>query len=630
MSASKVFVALSIVLALAFTVPPSPGADVATGPFVHGEIVVKFKPGASADVKADAHRQASGTPQAEIARTSVQLVKVPAGQENAFIARYEENASVLFAEPNFIRRIPEPLSHDAGSEVVPGDYYFDEEWGLHNTSQQFQCYPWFGGELCSYVGTPDADIDAPEAWAISMGSPTVKVAIIDTGIDYTHPDLAPNYERGRNFTVNPYNDDPMDDHGHGTHVAGTVGGAMNNQTGSPVAEEGIVGVAPNARILAYKVCDSNGSCNDFAIMQGIAQAILDGAKVINMSLGGPDISQSMDGAVQDAWTAGLVIAAAAGNDSSTSLFYPAAYDNVISVAAFDEDHKRAPFSNYGSWVDISAPGNVIMSSYPMAACGGASGVPGDTGCYNWLSGTSMAAPHVSGAAALVWSRGDVTSNAEVVNILLQSADGRGVAHTRLDSWTINGGLNIHDAMSLVPSNQPPVANAGPDQTVSDSNGDGSENVTLDGSASSDADGTIVSYVWSEGGAPIGSGATLTHLFAIGSHVVTLTVTDNGVATATDSVTITVQPGTDTVVITKATYNSRLKTLTVEATSTGAPSASLTAYDYSNPSPTDPLGVLAYNSRKNKYAATFPMFSKPTAVKVTSSLGGSATRTISVK
>ncbi len=203
-------------------------------------------------------------------------------------------------------------------------------------------------------------------------------------------------------------------------------------------------------------------------------------------------------------TPGLVIVAGAGNDGTTDPFYPAALDNVISVARVRRGSRRPSFSNYGSWVDISAPGNVIMSTYPMAACA-SSTTPGDTGCYTWLSGTSMATPHVSGAAALVWSRSDVTSNSQVVDILLNSADGKGVAPVRLDSWTIHGGLNLHDAISYGLTNLPPVADAGPDQTVTDNNRDGTELVNLDGSASSDRDGSIVSYAWREGSTSIATG-----------------------------------------------------------------------------------------------------------------------------
>jgi thermitase len=537
MRLSKALLAVTLVI-FAFTLRSS--AQTASGPpLVAAEILVKFRPGANANAKADAHRQGRGTPSNEIARTGVQLVRVAAGDESAAIARYQRNPNVLYAEPNFIRSIPVPASHAPSSEVIPGDYYFDELWALHNTGQLFYCMPWIDGELCFYIGTPDADIDAPEAWAISTGSVNVKVAVIDSGLDYTHPDLAAKYAGGDDFIFN--DGDPMDDHGHGTHVAGTIAAAMNNLTGDPAEEEGVVGVAPNALILAYKVCQSDGTCSDFAIEQAIARAITDGAKVINMSLGGADFSQSMFEAVQDAWNAGLVIVAAAGNSGSTSPTYPAAYDNVISVAAFDEDHKRPSFSNYGNWVDISAPGNVIMSTYPLAACSGGSAVPGDTGCYTWNSGTSMATPHVSGAAALVWSRTDVASNSQVVDILLNSADPQGVDAVRLDSWTSHGGLNLHNALSYGLTNLQPVANAGADQTVADNDGDGVGMVTLDGSASADPDGSIVAYEWREGPTSIAFGATPDVWLSVGTHTLTLQATDNYGAIGADTVAVTVNP-----------------------------------------------------------------------------------------
>jgi thermitase len=535
----RLITALVTVTLVAFISAVRPSAQTPrSGPAVAGQILVKFRPGAAADEKADTHRGSRGTMLSEITRTGVQLVAVPAGDETAAIARYQRSPNVLYAERNFIRSIPRPMTHAPGSNLVPGDFYFREQWALHNTGQLFYCIIPSLPEFCFYVGTSDADTDAPEAWAISTGT-AVSVAVIDTGVDYTHPDLAANYAGGADFVDG--DTDPMDDHGHGTHVSGTIAAALNNPTGNPAEEEGVVGVAPNARILAYKVCDAGGNCSDFAIEQAIARAITDGAKVINMSLGGPDFSQSSYDAVQDAWNAGLVIVAGAGNDGTTNRFYPAAYDNVVSVAAFDEDHRRPTFSTYGNWVDISAPGNVILSAYPMSACGGPSTVPGDTGCYNWLTGTSMATPHVAGAAALVWSRGDVTSNQHVVDILLESADPQGVDSVRLDSWTIHGGLNLHNALSYGLTNLPPVAHAGIDQTVTDSNADGSELVTFDGSASSDADGSIISYEWREGGTVIALVANAEVWLPVGTHTLTLQVTDDDGATATDSVTVTVNP-----------------------------------------------------------------------------------------
>ena len=494
--------------------------------------------GVDAGGRADAHRVARGTALGETPRTRVQRVRVPAGDESAAIARYRRHPHVLYAEPNYVRTIPRPSAHGDGFQVMPADDYFDEQWGLHNTGQLFYCVAWGAGELCFYRGTPDADIDAPEAWAISKGSPGVTVAVIDSGVDYTHPDLAPNYAGGDDFVF--FDGDPMDDHGHGTHVAGIIAAAMNNLTGTPSGEEGVAGVAPNARIRAYKVCRSNGTCDDFAIQQAIARAIEDGAHVINMSLGAPEYSQALDDAVQEAWNAGLVVVAAAGNDGTTAPFYPAALDNVISVAAFDEDHRRPTFSNYGSWVDLSAPGNVIMSAERLAACA-ASTTPGTAGCYRRRSGTSMAAPHVAGAAALVWSRGDVTGNGEIVGILLDSADGKGVAAARLDTWTLHGGLNLHDAVSYGLTNLPPVADAGADRTVTDADGNGTEMVTLDGSESLDRDGSIASYEWREDGAFVAAGETPDVWLALGTHVLTLEVTDDEGSSATDSVIVTVTP-----------------------------------------------------------------------------------------
>jgi subtilase family serine protease len=492
--------------------------------FVGGEILVKFRPGAPASSKADAHRASGGSQAAEIQRTGIQRVIVPAGDELAAIERYRRNPNVLSAEPNFIRTIE-------SDPLVPADFQFGQTWGFHNTGQQFFCII---PNFCLYVGTPDADIDAPEAWAITTGSADVMVAVIDSGIDYTHPDLAPNYAGGYDFANG--DSDPMDDHGHGTHVSGTIAAALNNLTGSPAAAEGVVGVAPRARILGYKVCRADGTCDDFAIQQAIAQAVTAGARVINMSLGESTYSASLDAAVQDAWNAGLVIVAGAGNNGTTNLFYPAALPNVISVGAFDEDHRRASFSNYGSWVDISAPGNAILSADRMSACTQSS-TPGDAGCYAFRSGTSMATPHVAGAAALLFSQ--LSHNSHVVEALLASADRVGVGGVRLDSWTMNGGLNLHAALGV--SATRPIANAGADQALTDNDENGAESVALDGNASSDPNGTIVSYVWREGSTTIASGPSAVVSLPIGFHTITLQVTDNDGETGSDDVTIAVHP-----------------------------------------------------------------------------------------
>jgi thermitase len=530
-----------VVLVLVAAVTPLRGQAPAASPFVEGQLLVTFRPGVNAAARADAHRQAGGAVLAQVARSGVQLVGVTRGDERAAAARYRGNPNVQSAEPNYVRSVPEPTAHDAGTEVVPGDLGFDEQWALHNTGQLFYCFPWIDGQdLCFYIGTPGADIDAPEAWEISTGSPGVRVAVIDSGVDYTHPDIAPNFIGGWDFVDNDAN--PMDGHGHGTHVTGTIAAAVENLTGNPPTPEGVVGVAPSTSILGYRVCDDNGGCTDFAIVGAIAQAVADGAKVINMSLGSTEYSQILDDAIQDAWNANIVVVAAAGNDGTPELFFPAADANVVSVGAFDEDHLRASFSNYGTWVDIAAPGNAVYSTYPLVACGGLGTLPGNSGCYTWLSGTSMASPHVAAAAALLWSRGDVSSNQQLVSILLNSADRQGVSGIRLDSWTANGGLNIHDALSYGLTNLPPVANAGADQVVTDTDGDGVALIALDGGASTDPDGTIVGYAWRDSGGQILSFEVAPSFwFPVGTTTMTLEVTDDGGDTGTDAVSVTVEP-----------------------------------------------------------------------------------------
>ena len=641
------FAAVALVL---FSLGERPVAQgpTTTGSFVRGQLIVTFVPGAAASDKAVAHREANGRRVDRIAATGVDLVAVSPGTETAAIARYRRNPNVLYAEPNFIRRVE--AVDGPPSPVIPDDTHFSELYGLNNAGQPFFCIiPGF----CLGTTTPDADIDAPEAWGISTGSSAIKVAVIDTGIDYTHPDLAPNYAGGKDY-IHPLldangqpvldangqqipTDTPMDDYSHGSHVAGIIAAAMNNLTGTPGAEEGVVGVAPKARLLAYKVCDLNGVCNDLAIQKAIDRAIVDGARVINMSLGETTYSASLDAAVQRASNAGVVVVGGAGNNNNQVLFYPAALPNVISVAAFDEDHRRASFSTYSkTWVDLSAPGNYVLSTVPMSRCSGTAQVPGDVGCYDWKSGTSMAAPYVAGAAAMVWSRSDVHSKTDVVEALLGGADGQGVDLVRLDSWTIHGGLNLYGAMTYTltpppPVNQPPTANAGPDQTVVDSDGNGTQAVTLDGRASTDADGTIQKFEWRRSGSEsvIATGGNPTVSVAVGTSTFTLTVTDDDGAQDTDDVVITVQPppATDTVTINKATYSTRQKQLTVEAGSSKPGSVTLTVYDATNAASPVRIGTLVYVTRKKLYTQIFNWPTKPTSITVVSSGGGSATRTV---
>jgi len=251
------------------------------------------------------------------------------------------------------------------------------------------------------------DILAPQAWDITNGSANVIIAIVDTGVDYTHPDIAANYYPAGYNWVSP-GSYPMDDNGHGTHVAGIAAAVSNNGIG-------IAGTS-QSRIMAEKVLDGSGSGYYSWVASGITDAANKNAKVISMSLGGRTSSSTLQNAVNYAWNKGALIVAAAGNDYSGKISYPAAYSNVIAVSALNPDDSFAVYSNHGKKIELAAPGSSIYSTVPTGTCGLC-----DTSGYRYLSGTSMATPFVSGSAALVLSKNSGLSNQQVRNILDNSA-----------------------------------------------------------------------------------------------------------------------------------------------------------------------------------------------------------------
>lgn len=225
-------------------------------------------------------------------------------------------------------------------------------------------------------------VGAPSTWTLTRGQ-GVKVAVIDTGIDYFHADLASNYAGGASFVS--YTSSARDDNGHGSHVAGTIAAVDNSA--------GVVGVAPSARLYAVKVLDRRGSGYISDVIEGIDWAIANGMQVINLSLGTTADIQSFHDAIVRAHDAGIVVVAAAGNSgpNSNTVLYPAKYPETIAVSATDTNDNIASFSSRGQEVDVSAPGVSIYSTYK-------------SGKYATLSGTSMATPHVSAVAALVLTR----------------------------------------------------------------------------------------------------------------------------------------------------------------------------------------------------------------------------------
>ena len=338
-----------------------------------------------------------------------------------------QRSDVIFVEPNY----------SVIANEIPDDALFNQLWGLNNLGQS-------GGAI-------DSDIDAVEAWNTTTGSGDVVVAVIDSGIDYNHPDLNANmwvndYEipnNGIDDDNNGYVDDiygydfanddgdPFDDSNHGTHVAGTIGAVGNNGIG-------VVGVSHQVSLMGIKFlgADGFGSTSDAA--EGIIYAVDNGATILNNSWGGGGFSETLRAAIEYAHQNDVLFLAAAGNSGTNndiSPSYPSSYevDNIISVAATNHNDQLAGFSQYGSQsVDLGAPGVDILSS-----------VPGNG--YASFNGTSMATPHVSGVAALLKAHAPNLSNLEIKQILFDSID----PLPSLQSKTVTGGrLNSHEALKL--------------------------------------------------------------------------------------------------------------------------------------------------------------------------------------
>ena len=362
---------------------PGPRSD-----FAPDEVLVAFRPGAN---PAQLSRAVGGRAQMELEGLGVHLLKVPAGAVESVVAALSHNPQVEFAEPNLY----------LWAFADPNDPY-------DNTD----CY-WTSEGPCM-TQWAWAKVNAYAAWDVTTGSTAVKVAVVDTGIDVGDPNYwFPDYT-GHEDIVSCQSpiiksfisgESGNDDFGHGTHVAGTIGACTNNGTG-------VAGANWAVQLMGVKVLDWSGSGTVSGVSQGIRWSADNGAKVINLSLGGGR-SKTLERAVNYAWNRGAVLACAAGNDGTTQQMYPAAYANCIAVAATDENDVKASFSNHGAdWVDVAAPGVRILSTVQddfnwCSLCY----LYGYSPYYDALSGTSMAAPHVAGLAALIWARGSCTTNA---------------------------------------------------------------------------------------------------------------------------------------------------------------------------------------------------------------------------
>lgn len=294
------------------------------------------------------------------------------------LMNYFQAHNVEYAEPHFLyltNENPVALTADRDNTVVPND-------------SLYQRYQW---------NLPLIETEA--GWNVSKGSSDVTVAVIDTGVDTNHPDLRDQLVSGTNV-VTP-DTAPNDDVGHGTHVAGVIGALVNNNLG-------VAGMNWYSRIMPVKVLDSSGAGSTYAVAQGIIWAVDNGAKVINMSLGNYADAAFLHDAIKYAYDHDVVLIAASGNDNTETPGYPAAYPEVFAVAATDAQQNKAPFSNYGDYIDVAAPGVSIASTYPGSQ-------------YAALSGTSMASPHVTALAALIRSVNPGLRNEEVMQIMRNTA-----------------------------------------------------------------------------------------------------------------------------------------------------------------------------------------------------------------
>src|SRR5713226_6285685 len=468
------------------------------------------------------------------------LELAPGADAQTLIVLYQQSGLVEYAEPDFI----------VAASLTPNDarYLDGTLWGLYNTG--------------IYGGVPGADISAPEGWDSQNTASNIIVAVIDTGARYTHEDLAGNMwvspgESGRDAlgldkSTNGMDDDgdgyiddvhginailgtgiPWDDHGHGTHVSGTIGAVGNNRVG-------VVGVAWNVQLMACKFLDATGHGSISDAITCIDYARKKGAKIINASWGDyltapfngilPDLhnnpakSQALHDAIASARDAGIIFVAACGNDGTDNdahPLYPASYtdlDNILAVAATDRTDTRAGFSNFGATtVALGAPGTAIFSCWK-----------GSDSDYSELNGTSMAANHVSGACAIVWAHYPTNNYRQIINRILSGVD---PLPSLAGKCATGGRLNLQKALGAAPPPSTLTANF----TANPTSGQAPLMVQF----TDQSTGNPTAWDWNFGdGSADSSVQNPSHTYSSAADfTVTLTVTGSGGATSSKSAII---------------------------------------------------------------------------------------------
>jgi subtilisin family serine protease len=412
--------------------------------YVPDEILVKFKPTLSEQtIKATitAYQSKKLKRISRIDVYKIQIQKSTTLEETLYALR--RNPDVEYAEPNYITYVAE----------TPNDPLFEYQYALSNPGS---------GPPGSPQEKERPDIKATAAWEETKGDEDIIIAVLDTGVDYNHEDLAakiwinqPEYngvngidDDGNGYTDDIYgydfvNDDgdPMDDNAHGTHVAGIAAAETDNGIG-------IAGVAWNCKILPAKIMDDQGEGVYSDMSEAIIWAADNGAHVINLSLGGDFPSQTLENALKIAYDKNIVIVAAAGNDAG-AVIYPAAYDDYcLAVAATDDNDSRWVWSNFGPEIDVAAPGVDILSLVPSWFPGQVP--PWDPGDipYGWIGdGTSMATPHVAGLAALIKSVKPWLTASEIMNVIRYTADDVNSANNLgRDDYIGYGRINMKKAL----------------------------------------------------------------------------------------------------------------------------------------------------------------------------------------
>jgi len=378
------------VLSLAGSASPALADDGQGKSGVSDRLIIQFDSGTSWSETIKVHQQVGGKVVKTIPQINSQVVTVPKGQQSFKMWVYRLHSQVHHVEPDYVAQVLD----------VPNDPYFNDsyQWGMFKTQ-------------------------APQAWDITHGSSGIRIAILDTGVDSSHPDLGAKVVAKENFTSSD-TAEPVNN-SHGTHVAGIAAAISNNGIG-------VAGLGYDCSLMNVKVAGDDGYGYYSWIAQGIIWATDNGADVINLSLGGTSPSSTLEQAVNYAWNHGVVVVAAAGNNGNTSPLYPAYYHKCLAVAATNDDDQLTAWSSHGNWVNVAAPGSAYSTK--------------PDGQYGNMAGTSMASPHVAGLAGLVFSvasdtNGNGQLNDEVKATIEATCDDVGidVAYGRINAYRAVGG-----------------------------------------------------------------------------------------------------------------------------------------------------------------------------------------------